>query len=299
MPTQEKKLICFDWALKHMLRNPANFPITEDFLTQLLGEKIKIEEILESESNKRCADDKQTRVDMRIRTKKGEQIIVEFQARRELDYLDRVLANSCKTLIENLKEGGKYLGIQKVIVVSLIFCSVGGTGKDYIYSAKKTIRGRHHNDDLKFTLFASQAHDGKKYAHEIHPEEHYIFVNRFDKEVRDAFDEWVYFFKTESVKENFKSKGLKKAAAVLDTLKLTPEERKEYDAFQDQLSRDRSHAHTEMDIAEYEAELKHKSKAEGKREMILGMHEIGTAKELIAKGAKLSVKEVEQIITVG
>ncbi len=305
---EEKRLICFEWALKHMLRKEVNFPITEDFLTYLLGEKVKIEEMLESESNKRCRDDKQTRVDMRIKTKKGEQIIVEFQARRELDYLDRVLANSCMAVTENLKEGGRYMGIQKVISVSVIFCSVGGTGKDYIYSSQKSIRGRHHNDELTFTPIASQAHGGKKYAHEIHPEEHYIFVNRFDKKVRDAFDEWVYFFKTESVKGDFKSKGLKKAAEVLDTLKLTPKERKEYEAFQDQLSRDRSHANTEIDIAEYEGKLEHKAEERGmqkgiekgiaqeQRAVVIRLHRTNTNKELMAKAADLTVDEIEKIL---
>ena len=46
-----KKLIRFDWAMKYILRNKANFDVLEGFLSNLLKEDVKIQEILESESN--------------------------------------------------------------------------------------------------------------------------------------------------------------------------------------------------------------------------------------------------------
>ena len=42
-----KKHIRFDWAVKKILRSKANFGILEGFLSELLKEDIKIEEILE------------------------------------------------------------------------------------------------------------------------------------------------------------------------------------------------------------------------------------------------------------
>ena len=45
------KFIRFDWAAKRMLRDKANFGVLEGLLTVLLGEKITIDQILESESN--------------------------------------------------------------------------------------------------------------------------------------------------------------------------------------------------------------------------------------------------------
>ena len=42
-----KNLVRFDWAIKRLLRNKANFVILEGFLSELLGEDIKIESILE------------------------------------------------------------------------------------------------------------------------------------------------------------------------------------------------------------------------------------------------------------
>jgi len=46
-----KKLIRFDWAMKYVLRNKANFDVLEGFLSNLLKEEINVIEILESEGN--------------------------------------------------------------------------------------------------------------------------------------------------------------------------------------------------------------------------------------------------------
>ena len=43
--------IRFDWAMKRLLRNKANFAVLEGLLTTLLGETILIQKILESQSN--------------------------------------------------------------------------------------------------------------------------------------------------------------------------------------------------------------------------------------------------------
>ena len=39
---REDKYIRFDWAMKRLLRNKANFAVLEGLLTTLLGEKITI-----------------------------------------------------------------------------------------------------------------------------------------------------------------------------------------------------------------------------------------------------------------
>lgn len=45
--------IRFDWAMKRLLRNKANFSVLEGLLTTLLGENITIRDLLESESNRK------------------------------------------------------------------------------------------------------------------------------------------------------------------------------------------------------------------------------------------------------
>ena len=70
------RLVRFDWAAKRLLRNKSNFVILEGFLTTLLGEKIRIERILESEGNQDRFEDKFNRVDMLAENSKGELIII-------------------------------------------------------------------------------------------------------------------------------------------------------------------------------------------------------------------------------
>lgn len=45
--------IRFDWAMKRLLRNKANYAVLEGLLTTLLEEKVIIHKLLESESNQR------------------------------------------------------------------------------------------------------------------------------------------------------------------------------------------------------------------------------------------------------
>ena len=64
------RYIRFDWAVKRLLRNKANFGVLEGFLTVLLNEPIRIVEILESEGNQQCENEKFNRVDIKARNSK-------------------------------------------------------------------------------------------------------------------------------------------------------------------------------------------------------------------------------------
>ena len=78
------RYIRFDWAVKRLLRNKANFGVLEGFLTVLLNEPIRIVEILESEGNQQRENEKFNRVDIKARNSKDEIIIVEVQNTREI-----------------------------------------------------------------------------------------------------------------------------------------------------------------------------------------------------------------------
>ncbi len=81
-----KPLISFDWAVKRLLRNKANFGILEGFLSELLRQDIKIDRILESEGNQEHESDKFNRVDILAEDSKNQLVIIELQNNRELDY---------------------------------------------------------------------------------------------------------------------------------------------------------------------------------------------------------------------
>ena len=58
MTMNGENYIRFDWAMKRLLRNKANYVVLEGFLSSLLGKKFKILRFLESENNQEYGDDK-------------------------------------------------------------------------------------------------------------------------------------------------------------------------------------------------------------------------------------------------
>ena|ERR1700733_13438144 len=83
------KLVRFDWAIKYLLRNKADFDVLEGFLSELLKIPIKIESFLESESNKNHAADKFNRVDLLDLMFD----VVERQARRQSKIIKALTKN--------------------------------------------------------------------------------------------------------------------------------------------------------------------------------------------------------------
>ena len=101
-----------------------NFKILEGFLSELLKKDIKITSLLESESNIQNADDKQNRVDLLVKTNKGEHIIIEVQAQSQPDYLSRVLFATSKEVVENTGRGDKYRVIPKIRSISILYFKI-------------------------------------------------------------------------------------------------------------------------------------------------------------------------------
>ena len=62
MNSLKDRCIRFDWAIKRLLRQKANFDVLEGFLTVFLNEKVEIKDLLETEGNRVSADDKYNRV---------------------------------------------------------------------------------------------------------------------------------------------------------------------------------------------------------------------------------------------
>ena len=100
-----KKLIRFDWAVKRLLRNKANFVVLEGFLSELLFDNIRIERILESEGNQESDDDKFNRVDILTQNSKNELILIEIQNTYEIDYFHRMNYGVSKAVSESISLG--------------------------------------------------------------------------------------------------------------------------------------------------------------------------------------------------
>ena len=228
-----KKLIRFDWAVKKLLRNKANFVILEGFLSELLFDDIKIQKILESESKQDTENDKYNRVDILTQNSKNELIIVEIQNTYEIDFFHRMIYGTSKALIENKSLGQPYSEIKKVISINIVYFDLG-QGKDYVYKGKTNFEGLHEKDTLQLSIQQKQTFT-KKEISDFFPEYYIIKVNKFNDIAKDTLDEWVYFLKNSEVKDEFKAKGLAEAKEVLDIMRLDKEQQYGYNRYLDYL----------------------------------------------------------------
>jgi predicted transposase/invertase (TIGR01784 family) len=217
------KLIRFDWAMKKILRHKANYGILEGFLSELLFFDVKIESILESEGNKDTRDDKSNRVDILVRSTKGELMLVEVQNDSEVDYFHRMLYGVSTLATEYIKEGERYGTIRKIYSINIVYFGLG-QGDDYVYEYKGNFVGMHKNDILLPTAYQRKKYSAKKVA-DIFPKYYILKVNNFDEVAKNTLDEWIYFLKNSEVKESFSAKGLDQAREKLLYEQLSEDEK--------------------------------------------------------------------------
>ena len=226
-----QSLIRFDWAMKTLLRDKANFDVLEGFLTALLNEPIKIEELLESESNPEDGSDKFNRVDLLVRDSAGRRIIVEIQNQREADYLERLLYGSARVVVDSLKLGTDYRDVVKVISVSILYFNLG-SGDDYVYYGTTEFRGLHTGHPLVVRRKVESPDRVIGYRPKnIFPEYYLINVERFQDVIAAPLDEWIYLFKHSEAPPNYQAPGMAEAEQKLTVMRMTPEERRRYERY--------------------------------------------------------------------
>lgn len=288
MDGEERKLIRFDWAIKNILREKSNFDILEGFLTALLKEDIKILHILESESNQEERSDKFNRVDLLVETNLGEKIIIEIQNQREVHYLERLLYGTSKLIVENLTLGEPYQAIKKVISISILYFILGESLDDYVYYGHTEFRGIHTNSPLILKRKEKEVLkriDSKK----IFPEYYIIEIEKFQNLIKNDLDEWIYFLRNETIKDDFKSKNIKQAKQKLDILKLSNEDRKRYERYLSNLA-------SEKDIIENAREEgREEGRDEGREEGRVQALQENLIEFLEIKFSHLSKDELNQI----
>jgi len=277
----DRTIISFDWALKEILRDKANFDILEGFLSELLKKKIVIEDILESEGNAGDMYGKINRVDLKAKVNNGEMAVFEIQFYDQVDFLGKILFNSSKAIVEQVSKGKLY-DIKKVYSINIAYFDLGPK-KEYLFQAKLTeFTGVHDfNENIPF----SQSLSPTLPPSELHPEYYIILPKNFDEKIREKFDEWVYVLKNSTVKSEFSAAGVQEAGEKLDIAKMTPEEK----AIYEKNMADHMNYKSEIYTAEMKGE-KQKAIAIAK-EMKLD----GIPTEKIAKFTGLSVEEIKAI----
>ena len=224
---QKDRYIRFDWAVKRLLRNKANFGVLEGFLTVLLGEPIRIVEILESEGNQQRENDKFNRVDIKARNSKDEIIIVEVQNTREIYYLERILFGVAKAITEHIELGELYSQVKKVYSISILYFDIG-KGNDYLYHGQNSFVGVHTGDFLEVTTKEKDA-IVRKLPAEIFPEYFLIRVNEFNKVAVTPLEEWIEYLKTGIIRPDTKAPGLEEARQKLIYYNMDRAEQLAYD----------------------------------------------------------------------
>ncbi|MBX9742214.1 MAG: Rpn family recombination-promoting nuclease/putative transposase [Chthoniobacterales bacterium] len=289
-----KKLVRFDWAIKTLLRNKVNFPILAGFLSELLHTDVTIESLLESESNKKDPQDKSNRVDVFAKLANGERVIIEVQCEHEWDFLSRMLYGVSKVVVEHLKEGDPYGLIPRVISVNIVYFDLGH-GEDYIYHGMTQFRGIYKDDTLQLGELEKKHYPDHidQIAH-ILPEYYVLKVDKFDLKVRNTLDEWIYALQQSEVKPEFRAKGIRQAANQLGVMNLSEEERRAYERHIGDVRISKSTLETSFTDGLLQGEAK--GRTEGVSIMIRNMHHSGLEIAAIAKIARLSQQEVEQII---
>ena len=303
----QDRYIRFDWAIKRLLRQKANFDVLNGFLTVMLGEEIKIVEILESEGNQESADDKFNRVDIKALNSKGEIIIVEIQNTREIHYLERILYGVAKAITEHISLGESYQEIKKVYSISILYFDIG-IGDDYIYHGQNNFTGVHTRDHLRINRRERDA-IVSRLPSEIFPEYILIRVNEFDKVARTSLDEWIEYLKDGTIRPNTTAPGLQEAREKLKYYSMSPQERLAYDRHIDAIMIQND----VIDTAKWEGQLEGKAEglaegeakglakgkaeglAEGMRQVAVNMKRLGMDMESIINCTGLTEEEIASL----
>ncbi len=263
---EESKYIRFDWAMKRLLRQKANFGILEGLLTTLLGMKIKIKRMLESESNQDDESDKYNRVDMLAENDKGELFLIEVQNNTEYAYFQRMLFGTSKLVTEYIKKGEGYENVRKVYSVNIVYFSLG-KGTDIVYHGKTEFRGIHNGDLLELSPFQKQKFNVDVVS-DLYPEYYIMKVNDFNRVAKNSIEEWAYYLNTGDVPKGAKAPGMEEVKEQLTIDRMDKSERSAYYKHLDNIVILRDNIYTEREEGRLEgrAEGREEGRAEGREE---------------------------------
>ena len=279
--------IRFDWAMKRLLRNKANYAVLEGLLTTLLEEKVTIQKLLESESNQEDEFDKYNRVDMLAENSKGELVLIEIQNNNEYAYFQRMLFGASKLVTEYINRGQGYDKVRKVYSINIVYFSLGH-GKDFVYHGKTEFVGIHEGDVLELSPFQKQTFKVDKVS-QLYPEYYILKVNDFNRVAKTPLEEWIYYLNTGNVPENAPAPGLN---AVKERLKLDRMSREELNAYYKHLDNIvilRDNIETER------AEGRAEGRAETQTAIARNLKSLGMSNEQIAAATGLAEEEINKL----
>lgn len=292
---QKRTLVSFDWALKKLLRQKANYAILEGFLSELLRFDVIIQNILDGESNKPKRETKFNRVDILAQDKDKRLYIIELQYSHELEYFHRMLFAGSKSTVEYIDEGFEYSQIRKVYSINLLYFQLG-QGNDYVYHGTTRFIGIHLGDELQLSQLQKEKFLISQ-VYEIYPEYYVIKINNFNDIAKDTLDEWIYFFKNTTLPERYSAKGLNLIEKALNINNLPEKERHDYETHQKDMEVEKNVMNTAK--LEGRAEGKAEGRAEGERlaieKVACQMRKKGLPIDTIAEITGLTPVEIQNL----
>ncbi|OQY37855.1 MAG: hypothetical protein B6226_04535 [Candidatus Cloacimonetes bacterium 4572_65] len=295
--TDDVDLIRFDWAMKTILRNKANFDVLEGFLSALLREDVEVLELLESEGNQTTFISKYNRVDLLVKDSHNRKIIIEIQNNREADYFERVVYGASQKIVESVELDGSYKGISKVISISILYYNLG-KGDDYIYYGTTEMKGLNTGTpwivrEKDIGLLKAETEPYVLIEKDIFPEYYFINIMKFNDVINKDADEWIYFFKNNKILDSFHSRNIQIAKKKFDLLKMSPKERKTYDNYLSDLMIENDVINTSKSDGIIIG-LK-QGREETKIETAINSIKLGLDSDIISKITGLTVEEIDKL----
>ena len=295
------KYIRFDWAMKRLLRDKANFGVLEGFLTTLLNEEIKINKLLESESNQEDEFDKQNRVDLLAENDKGELFLIEVQNNSEYAYFQRMLFGTSKLVTEYINRGKGYGLIRKIYSINIVYFNLGN-GTDVVYHGKTEFRGIHNGELLNLSPFQQQKFNVSTVS-ELYPEYYILKVNDFNKWSKVPLEQWIYFLNTGNIPSDATAPGLGEAREKLQLVRMSKAELNAYYHHLDNVvitarGEGRLEGRAEGRLEgrlEGRAEGRLEGRAEGKLEDAKNLKRLGVSPNIISQATGLSLEEIAKL----
>lgn len=283
----QSKYIRFDWAMKRLLRDKANFGIVEGLLSTLLGNPLKIKELLESEPYRGDDISEHYRADLLVEDSQGETLLLEIQNNNELAYYQRIIFGLSKQLTEYINRGQDYDYIRKIYSVNIVYFNLGN-GTDVVYHGKTEFRGIHNGELLSLSPFQQQKFNVSTVS-DLYPEYYILKVNDFNRWSKVPLEQWIYFLNTGDIPSDATAPGLHEAREKLRLERMSKAELNAYYRHLDNVVVLRDN------IVTARGEGRMEGRMEEKLEVAKNLKQLGISMDAIAQATGLSLEEIEHL----
>lgn len=289
-----QNLISFDYAIKYLLRNRANYGILEDFISAVIETgghpPVKIKMPLERESNKESSDLKGSIADMAVEDTQGKTYLVEVDRSAAVHFLHKACFNTSRLIVDTIPSAGSYLDIKKIIHISVLY-TPPKEFDSYLYHINTVVNSIKGATKEQIEI-VYKSHNLCSYA-EILPQYFVIAVPLFNDEVATKLDEWVFFIKNQALRQGCHNPMLQEAYKRFSIINMSPEERTEYIKYCASNEKIKDYIITSRQ--EGLEEGLEQGKIEGKIEVARNLLKEGMDIETIAMVTDLSMQEIQKL----